>query len=227
MNIIIPLAGVDIYNKLNETKNQTDGKTYLEYVLSKRSWMHDNKNEMVFIIRHDEAKELQLINLIKYLFPRAKLIILNFETRGAIFSSLSGVASFFSHNAPLVIDLADIGFQDNFNIIEIFSSHLNIKSIVPFFNSKSEKFSYMNIEDGYVTKLREKENISNFASAGLYIFRETSDFLDCTAYAINNPKICSINGVYYICPSLNFFPTQNDLIFPIRVDVENYGKNEI
>jgi hypothetical protein len=227
MNVIIPLAGPDIYTRFNSPTKTTKGTSFLESILSKRNWSRNLNNTIIFILRKENDEEITLIKIIKKNFPKSKIIVLDYITKGALFTSVLGVTQIENLLEPVIVDLADIDFYSNIEIESIFSQNVNIRAIVPYFYSLESKYSYMKLDNGFVSEVVEKKVISNNASAGVYIFRNLFDFLDCFSFALQYPSKCSVNGIYYICPSLESLILKNLLVFPVEVILNNELQIEI
>jgi len=68
--------------------------------------------------------------------------------------------------------------------------------------SKNPMLSFVKKTDkGFITKIKEKEVISNLASTGLYVFTKGSDFVKNTEYMIN--KDIKIKNEFYISEIYN------------------------
>ena len=83
------------------------------------------------------------------------------------------------------------------------------------------KWSYVKLdEDGFVIQAAEKRPISKNATTGFYYYRKAKDFLDSATAMIK--KGASVNGIYYVAPSLNEMVLKQKKIGVYRVDKSNY-----
>lgn len=83
------------------------------------------------------------------------------------------------------------------------------------------KWSYVKLdESGLVIQAAEKRPISKNATTGFYYYKKAKDFLDSATLMIK--KGASVNGVYYVAPSLNEMVLKQKKIGTYRVDKSNY-----
>ena len=181
---IIPLAGDD-YFKEDFCKGLLDTKKgpLLYSVLKSRPWIN-NLSDLIFICLDSEMSRNFFNNYIRIWFPQSKIVYLSNKTSGAAFSILAGLSLASNKgNEPIIIDLADIYFETNFLPYKEFKDC----GYAFAFKSKGNKYSYFELdEDMQVRKAAEKEQISNFASAGVYTFPSCSKLLKALAYALEN-----------------------------------------
>ena len=77
-------------------------------------------------------------------------------------------------------------------------------SILTFLDrTRDIKWSFAKIDDnGLVTEVKEKVGISDYATVGLYYFKEGRHFINSTIdMIINNDRV---NGEFYTCPVYNY-----------------------
>ena len=75
-------------------------------------------------------------------------------------------------------------------------------------------------EHGLVVETAEKRPISRHAIAGLYYFRRGADFVTAAKRSIQ--KDASINGAFFISPTLNELILQGKQIRTANVDADQY-----
>lgn len=70
------------------------------------------------------------------------------------------------------------------------------------FHSTHPKWSFAALnEEGYVTRVAEKDPISTYATVGIYYFKKGSDFVWAADEMIHKDK--RVNGEFYVCPVFN------------------------
>jgi len=77
---------------------------------------------------------------------------------------------------------------------------------IPTIERKSARHSYVAIDDNYpckITRVREKERISNRATIGVYWFREVSSFLNAANEVMQRNDVAP-NGEYYVSHVYNY-----------------------
>lgn len=204
---IVPLAGPDFYSTQFGIRPlfPIAGVPLIEHVLLKRPWISQacKDDRLIFVLRDEQPHTDIMRAFIKKKFPLAKVIILDHLTAGAPFSSLAGIALSNNHQEPVIVDLADIAFETSLNPEKYFAEHLVVDAIVPYFLSQDPKFSYLELDGKRIIRAREKKIISSYASAGVYCFRNTSTYMRAIKHILDHPEDCTINDVYFVCPSIN------------------------
>lgn len=77
-----------------------------------------------------------------------------------------------------------------------------IDGLIPVFEASSPKWSYAaTAPNGTVTEVAEKEVISSQATAGVYYFRDGTDFIRAARSMI--AKDIRTDGLFYVCPVYN------------------------
>jgi len=207
MKCIIPLAGPDIYSEEMGLKPAFpfQGKPLISKIIHSRHWFGDQiqEQDLLFVIRSmSQIRELR--GLLTSQFPAGRIIEIPDLTNGALLSTLSGVAMITDYDEPIIVDLADIFFSCNIDLVETFRGDDELSGIIPCFTSDYEKYSYLEINHkGDVLRTREKQVISESASAGVYMYRNLRSFLAATLFSVDNRDDVSHNNLLYLCPSFN------------------------
>lgn len=217
--VLIPLAGPDFYSDEFGIRPlyPVGNVTLIEYVLSKRQWMSQPENKIVFILREEGSHTKKMRDFLAQKFPTANVVTIDSLSSGAPFSALAGISLAQNFDAPVIIDLADIACTLSLNPIEYFQNNPQADAIVPYFNSENPKFSYLELDGTHVTKAREKQVISTNASAGIYIFRNVGTYLCALNFCLENPEICKIGRAFFVCPSVNGLITKSRQVHAIKV----------
>ncbi|MFT4967484.1 MAG: hypothetical protein ACI9CD_000491 [Candidatus Deianiraeaceae bacterium] len=220
MYSIVPLAGPDFLLPSGKVKPlwHIQGETLIEKVITSRYWYVSGKLEnenIIFVLRKTE-KTQEFIEFLQKKFPRSKYIVLSNLTNGALLSALAGVSLIKNFNAPVCIDLADIMFDCHKCPLEVMQG-CGYDGLVPFFESQNSKFSYVQIEGECIKNIREKEVISNNASAGVYFFKNVSTFLEASAGSFLISDEISYKGSMFLAPSYNALLKKSCNIAAMRV----------
>jgi len=223
MKCIIPLAGPDIYTEKYGLKPafKIDGEPLLIKAIHSRNWYGKGKllseDDLIFVVREsDELNELQ--EFLQSTFPKGKQVVISNYTQGALMSALAGISLIRDFSEPIVVDLVDILFNSNIDPIKIFRANKNITGIIPFFQSENPKFSYLELDKNEnVVKTKEKEVISNNASAGVYFFKNIAAFLQATSYSINHYMELAYNNLLFLCPAFNGLINEENLVKAVAV----------
>jgi hypothetical protein len=225
MKCIIPLAGPDFYKEDYGIKPLTkyNEDTLINFILNSRPWIFNKEilnEDLIFILR--DIKESNIFeDYIKSIYPGSKIVKIPEITQGALMTILSGLSIIKNFDEPIIIDLVDIIYEiKNYKSIEAIFLETNISAIIPYFKSDNDKYSYLLIDkDDKVVKAREKEVISDNASAGTYIFKNLSTLLSAINYSITNKDQLMYNDLLFVCPSVNGIIDQNGIVKPLKVEL--------
>lgn len=220
--ILIPLAGPDFYTeKFGIRPLYPVGKsTLIEHVLASRPWMSSasrTEEQIVFILREEGLHTDEMSSFIKKRFPSADTVILSSLSAGAPLSVLAGISLARNHDEPIIVDLADIAFDMQWDPTAYFRVNQNVDAVVPYFSSRDPKFSYLKLDGARVIEAREKQVISSNASAGVYFFRDATAYLRAVIYCLQHPGICKVGTALFVCPSVNGLITKERQVHAIEV----------
>lgn len=223
INILIPLAGKNQY--FSETEYpfpkpliEFNGKTMIEHIIDNFSSIQKEK-QFIFIVNSEDCKKYHLDNVLNILTNNTcKIIKLENETKGAACSAMMAV-EYIDNDTPLIISNADQLFD--MCLDEVIKSFGNSDSGVITFESIHPRWSYVRLDnEDRVTETAEKRPISKSAIAGFYYFRIGSDFINASSKMIK--KGASINGLYYIAPTLNEMVLENKTINIFQIENSKY-----
>ncbi|QNI83919.1 nucleotide-diphospho-sugar transferase [Synechococcus sp. PROS-7-1] len=205
MHVIVPLAGPDFIREDGNIKalSSFENQPLLQYVLNSRPWA--SKVELYTFILYDCSQTRCFVaNHLSNWFQNFSIVYITNFSRGAAISALAGISLIRDFNKHIIIDLADIVYKSNVNVEEIFQSNSVIGGIALVFDSRNPQYSYLATDyKGIVTEAVEKVAISNNASAGTYIFRNSATVLNSLAHAIENEASQTYNNLFYVCPLFN------------------------
>ena len=204
-NIIVPLAGPDMIQKDGSLKIYNDfcGGYLLREVLQSRDWIRESGNNFYFSFQSDDKLKSAYESDIIDWFPNSSASYITSSTAGAALSCLATVSMIKDHRLPLIIDLADIHFSVKIDITKIFDDSVDLGAIVPTFQSSNPIYSYLKFTENKFSESQEKKVISQHATAGVYIFRNTSVFLDSLSWFLSSGEKYKKNNNYFCAPLLN------------------------
>lgn len=232
MKCIIPLAGPDFYNEDYGIKplSKYRGTTLINFVINSRPWFVNKEisnEDLIFILRDIEQSKT-FKDYINKFFPESKIVTIPDITRGALMTIISGLSLIKNFEEPIIIDLIDIVYKvKDYKSIESTLQKSNSSAIIPYFKSDNNKYSYLVIDkSNKVIKTKEKDVISDNASAGTYIYKNISTLLSSINYSIKNEEKITYNNLIFVCPSVNGLIEKGKLVKPIEVDlIESLSKN--
>jgi hypothetical protein len=208
MKVIIPLAGPDFVRPNGSTKAtiDLDGSSLLRRAIESRSWWldgHVQASDLVFVLRDDEVSRAFARKFLGYWYGDAKIVFLSSFTRGAALTVLAGCGLVEDMAEPICFDLADIIFDSEIDIAEVFSDP-TVGGVALSFSSQRPIYSYIRRDEkGEVVETAEKRIISEEASAGVYFFRSVPVYLAALAHVMVNEAKYTYGDIFYICPILN------------------------
>ena len=201
----MPLAGPDFISDSGHVKAMIPfrGDFFLRKILNSRPWAIDVRR-YIFILHDDSCVRDFVESSLKNWFPNSTFIYLSQFTRGAACSSLAGVSAISDFKSPLIIDLGDILYSTELNVNHFFETYSDCGAIAMTFTSNSPLYSYLEYNElGEFVESVEKKVISANASAGTYIFRDCSVFLNSSAFVFSNEEKYALDDLFYLCPLFN------------------------
>jgi capsule biosynthesis phosphatase len=176
MNIIIPIGGLGQRFKdegylMPKPLISVLGKTMIYRVIDN---LNLNEEDTIYIVYNNQLKEFNFENLVKFYFPKKniKFISLDHVTKGASETILYGLNEMPVKELEkefLVLD-CDTFYEED--ILEQYRKSDN-KNIIFYFEDKQINpiFSYIKLDsNGWVTDIKEKVKISDWANTGAYGF---------------------------------------------------------
>lgn len=205
MNVVVPLAGPDFVHPLHGVRPlfEVDGKPLILTALEGRPWIRSGQvsgRDMIFVLR--DLPEAALVrSVLEARFPGHRTVILSELTGGALFSALAG-AALIGDDRPVCVDLVDI-LYDWADWPGAAPWREGLGGVAPSFASRDPAYSYFEMDGQAVTRAAEKVVISERASAGTYLFRDTGVFLSAAGHSFANRASLSHRDVLFVCPALN------------------------
>lgn len=223
MNCIVPLAGPQLVHPDFGliARYPVGGAPLLRRTLETRPWWtagHVTARDLIFVLR--EGPELaDLRAAVTGWYPGCRIAVLSDLSQGALLSVFAGAAAVTAFAAPLIIDLADIVYDSDADLLGQFAQAPALGAIVPTFTADDPCYSYLRLgPDGDVVEAAEKRVISNHASAGTYIFRSLGDFLGAAGTSLTTaPEELAVRGVFFVCPVVNGLIRQGRRVQPLPV----------
>lgn len=218
-NIVLPIAGngqrfVDGGYKTIKPLIEVNGKYLVEKSLESVNYKDAN---LIFIVREEHVKDYDIDTKLRSRFGNLiEVIRVNKITEGALCTCLLA-EKYINNEAPLVIFTPDCYFEPRFDANNVDSKY---DGIVAVFHSTSPAHSYVQLDDGFVTKAAEKEVISEHAVGGLYYFRHGNMFVK---YAHKQIEMnMRTKGEFYICPVYNLLIEDG-----LKIGIDRNTRHEI
>tara|TARA_B100000886_G_scaffold143575_1_gene97526 strand:- start:287 stop:985 length:699 start_codon:yes stop_codon:yes gene_type:complete len=219
MQIIVPLAGPGYFQngQVKGLEKAFNGEPQLLHTLNSRPWSIDKENLYIFILQDSIESRKFAENHIKKWFKNSKFIYLSNYAEGAALSAVSAISLLSLNNEdPIIFDLADIYFEADRN--PDFSKLFITCSFIGYaFKSQLPIYSYFKLKDGNIIETKEKEVISDNASAGVYIYKSKAIFLEAFTNVIKNPYAYTHNKLLFLAPVLNGLTKKGHIAKLIKV----------
>lgn len=203
MNVLILAAGHPPLQKHDESYPlslaEFEGIPLIQKLIEQCTSI-DSEVNFIFALRDTDVRDYYLDNIVRLLSPNAEILKVSDNTKGAACTALLAVSHIDSNDELLILngnELLDIDFSLP---LQDFRKR-NLDAGVVSFNSVHPRYSYVKILDGWVIEAAEKRPISRHATVGFYWFSKGSMFVEAAKNMIR--KDASVNGLFYICPSLN------------------------
>jgi HAD superfamily hydrolase (TIGR01509 family) len=139
--------------------------------------------------------------VIEQLRPGTKIVTVDGLTEGAACTVLAA-SHIINDGRELILANSD-QFLD-YDLSEFLNAARRAEAdgAILTFRASDKKWSYAALgEDGYVSRVAEKEPISPFATVGVYYFRQGSSFISAAKQMI--AKNIRVNNEFYVCPVFN------------------------
>jgi dTDP-glucose pyrophosphorylase len=225
INILIPMAGKSLYFAESEYPFpkpfiEIGQKTMIEHVIQNLSTAGSDV-QFIFVLSNADCRKFHLDNTLNIITDqKCKIVRLANETKGAACSALMAI-SHIANDQPLIIANSDQIFEDPVAELIAGLRQAEADAGVLTFESVHPRWSYVRLdEQNRVVETAEKRPISRHAIAGLYYFRHGKDFVAAAQRMIQ--KDSSINGSFYISPTLNEMILQGKTIRTFRLNPGRY-----
>lgn len=202
LNILIPMAGAGSrFEQAGYTfpKPLIDikGKPMIQLVV-------ENLNidgNYIFIVRKEHRERYNLDSFLNLISPKCKIVEVNNITEGAACTALLA-KKYIDNNAPLFFANSDQFAEWNSNEFMYKMNETDADGGIVTFEATHPKWSFAKINEfGFITKVAEKNPISNNATVGFYWWKKGSDFVKYAEQMIN--KNIRVNNEFYVCPVFN------------------------
>lgn len=201
MNIIIPMAGrgsrFSSEYHLPKPLIRINGKPMLYWAITSLGL-----NGNYFFLLRKDGYEGTIEDEIRKIVPQANIRVIDYVTEGPACSAL-----LFEYNITsdeLVIANCDQIMEWNPHLFLYNARHPSYDGLVVTYHSDTEKNSYAAMDSqGFVSRIREKEVISNISLNGIHYWRDGRDFVESTREMIEQDDR-AYNGEFYISQTYNY-----------------------
>jgi NDP-sugar pyrophosphorylase family protein len=183
-------------------------------------------HRFIFVCRKEHAEKFALTEVLNLIAPGCEIIQLDQPTAGALCSVLLAADRLKEEGELLVVN-SDQYIDASVDVFLAGARQTGADGSLVIFPSTHPKWSYVKVEDGEVVAVAEKKPISRNATAGLYYFRDSRNFLKSAERVIL--KNAAVSGQFYVCPVYNelILAGQSVTVYPIaREQMHSLGTPE-
>ncbi len=208
MKVVVPLAGPDfeLPNGSVKAEHPVSNEPLLRNVLERRPWWQSGlvrDSDLVFVMRDSPRVRAFATGPLASWYPAARQVLISATTGGAALSALAGVSLIADAEAPLCVDLVDIGYRSTLDVPAALAAS-GAHAIALVFSSTNPLYSYLRTDErGRVVEAAEKRVISSNASAGTYIFASPAVYLNAIAHNLDRRHEVMHKGFFFVCPLYN------------------------
>jgi HAD superfamily hydrolase (TIGR01509 family) len=202
MNVLVPMAGAGSrFAQAGYTFPKplidVNGKPMIQVVV-------ENLNieaHYIFLVQKEHYEKYNLKHLLNLIAPGCDVVQVDGVTEGAACTTLLA-KDLINSNEPLLTVNSDQFVEWNSNEVLYAWSADNIDGGILTFKGTHPKWSFANIGDnGFVSRVAEKDPISDNATVGIYYWRKGSDYVKYAEQMID--KNIRTNNEFYVCPVFN------------------------
>lgn len=224
LNIVIPMAG---FGSRFSNAGYVDPKPLIsvhgipmiQLVINNLRPNCDHR--FIFICQESHVTNYSLDEKLKLWSPDCAIIKINGVTDGAACTVLKS-KHLINNSDPVMIANSDqyIDYPIN-NYLELANDDKNDGFIMTM-TANDPKWSYVGLDvNNCVTRVVEKQVISNEATVGIYNYKHGSDFVAAAEQMISNDE--RVNGEFYVAPTYNALIAQGRRIGVCNVGAELSG----
>jgi HAD superfamily hydrolase (TIGR01509 family) len=202
MNVLIPMAGAGSrFQQAGYTFPKplidVEGRPMIQVVV-------DNLNieaTYIYVVQKEHRLKYNLDALLNLITPNCKIVEVDGITEGAACTTLLA-KEFINNDEPLVMANSDQFVEWDSNEFMYKMIEQKVDGGILTFTATHPKWSFVKLNEyGYVTKVAEKNPISDIATVGIYYWSKGSDYVKYAEQMIS--KNIRTNNEFYTCPTFN------------------------
>ena len=157
-----------------------------------------------FLVTNNQQLMLENLGLLPTQF-NIEIVNPGQKTAGAIASALLPYDRIDDSSAIALVPTNSLVAHDS--LLEFMQAILSSEhdAGVLLVESQNPNFSYVRMFEGKIIEFVEKKVVGNFATTGVFFFRNKDVLLNCARWALVNNQ--TTNNQYYVAPSLNYLLT--------------------
>ena len=219
LNIVVPMAGLGSrFSKAGYTDPKplipVHGVPMIRLVID--NIRPSQPHRFIFICQRTHVVAYGLAEKLETWAPGCAIVGLDGVTEGAACTVLTA-ADEIDPEAPMMIANSDQYVEAEIDAYLATQEATGADGLIMTMWADDPKWSFVAMEGDRVTRVVEKQVISNEATVGIYNFRRGGDFLDAAHAMIADDE--RVNGEFYVAPVYNRMITAGQ-----RVVIHNVGR---
>ena len=193
-----------------------DGRTLLERAVESVARYAD---EVIAVLLSEHIEQLGLAEVLAKLDTAVTVVPVHARTAGAACTALLAIDAMQGEGDLLLANLTDFVRTDIGAALEGFRS-AGVEAGTLIFESDNPRYSFVHLVGDRVMQVAEKDPISNWATAGVYWFRDTSVFIQSAQTMIL--KRADVDHQFYVAPTFNEIILAGGSVQAARIDSNDY-----
>lgn len=204
INIVIPMAGAGSrFAKAGFTDPKplipVKGIPMIKVVINNLRPSHPHR--FIFICQKSHVEQYNLHTKLAEWAPGCSIVEINGLTEGAACTVLAA-KDLINNDAPLMIANSDQYVDCDIDQYLATMDEKNLDGLIMTMKADDPKWSFVGFDSkGQVTRVVEKEVISDEATVGIYNFAQGKKFVEAAERMIRNDL--RVNGEFYVAPTYN------------------------
>lgn len=179
---------------------EVGGVPLIARVISSRDPIQSDSRTII-CVSQSEDQEFHTSSTIRLVAPDASIVLVKRQTRGALCTSLLAVDQLRDGSELLILNGDSLVLRSLAEFVDEFRKN-NYDAGTICFESVHPRYSFIRLASNMeVTEVAEKRPISRYATAGIYWFRSSSQFVDAAFSSIRRKQ--ENDGRFYVAPVLN------------------------
>lgn len=201
LNVLIPMAGAgtrfaEAGYSFPKPLIEVDGKPMIQLVVENIGM----ESNFIYICQKEHRERFNLDTMMNLITANNNIIDVDYVTEGAACTALLA-EHLIDNDSPLFFSNSDQYVE--WNPVEFMykMQETQCDGGIVTFKATHPKWSFAEIDMGYVTRVAEKDPISDDATVGFYYWKHGSDFVKYAKQMIS--KNIRVNNEFYVCPVFN------------------------
>ena len=220
LNVVIPMAGAGSRFEVAgytfpKPLIDVNGKPMIQVVVESMNI----DATFIYIVQKKHREKYNLDTLLNLITPNCKIVEVDGLTEGAACTVLLAKEHINNEN-QLILTNSDQFIEWDSTDFMYQMNEKNFDGGIMCFESTHPKWSFAKTnQDGIITEVAEKNPISNQATAGIYYWKQGSDFVKYAEQMIE--KNIRVNNEFYTCPVFNEAIQDNKIVYNYEIPAKN------